>query len=65
MPTESGWVIERGDAATPDYVTVENEQVVWTKDHMKAIRLARREDAERLAELVIDHVDRIAEHQWG
>jgi len=60
---ESGWVLERGSASAPDYLTVQNEHFVWTKDHRCALRMCRREDADRLAEIVLDDVDRVAEHQ--
>ena len=62
--SESGWLIERGEASAPEYLTVQSEQFAWTRDHMKALRLCRREDADRLAEIVLNDVERIAEHIW-
>lgn len=60
---ESGWCVERGAASSPMYLHVQNGLLNWTPDHMKALRFARRADAEQITEIVED-ADRIAEHVW-
>jgi hypothetical protein len=60
---ESGWCVERGPASAPNYLHVDGGLLAWTPDHMKAMRFARRADAEQITEIV-DDADRIAEHAW-
>lgn len=66
MSTETGWVLEKGLAIQPRYATVNAGMLDWTEpgDHAKALRLARRADADALAEIMED-ADRVAEHAWG
>jgi hypothetical protein len=59
----SGWCIERGPALAPNYLHVNGGLLNWTPDHMKAMRFARRADAEQITDIVED-ADRIAEHVW-
>jgi len=61
---ETGWVLIR-DGATGglEYIGVDSGFLNWTPDNLKALRLARREDADALAEIV-DDCERIEEHQW-
>lgn len=63
--TERGWLLEKGSGSTPQYAMVDNGMLAWTKpgDHGKALRLARKEDADALAEIMED-ADRIVEHAW-
>jgi hypothetical protein len=35
----------------------------WTEDHMAALRLARRQDADSLG-AVVEDADRVEEHMW-
>ena len=58
----SGWLLEKMLEGQIWYVTV-NQVLTWTDDVNKALRLARREDADMLAE-IIDDCERIAEHEW-
>ena len=65
---ESGWVIELGRSQTcePEYWAGNG----WTKDNLRAIRFARKVDAERVAngfddDPVPEIPYRIAEHGWG
>lgn len=63
--TESGWLLER--RLTPsgqEYLTIEDGGFEWTTDNQKALRLARRADADLLSEIV-DDCERVAEHQWN
>lgn len=66
MKTETAWVLEKGQASQPRYATVSGGMLDWTEpgDHAKALRLARRQDADALAEIMED-ADRVAEHAWG
>ena len=59
--TETGWLLERGDP--PEYLAVGGGLWEWTTDASKALRLARRQDGDALAEIV-DDAWRIVEHQW-
>ena len=62
---ESGWVIENGKTGDDlRYRTMEQGSVTWTADNLKAIRFARRADAEMFAE-EDDGAWRIAEHIWS
>lgn len=67
--SEAGWLIEDADsrASKPAYLSFSGRVVEWVLDHNKAIRFARREDAEAFALMWNGTVDglRIAEHQWG
>lgn len=60
--TEYGWLIERDGHGGLRYATPRS----WTADHMKALRFARKVDAEEFA---ASHQDwstdiRITEHAW-
>ena len=68
MATETGWLIENGKDSGKGlaYRFMNNEKggiPDWTEDHNKALRFARREDAEQFA-----HHDEdawcIVEHAW-
>ena len=62
---EAGWLLERNITPEgPEYLAVDAGCFSWTTDSLKALRLARREDADALAE-IIDDCHRVAEHQWG
>ena len=60
-----GWLIERN--MTPEgqeYLWVGAPgEFGWTTDHEKALRLARKADAETICYIVEDAV-RVAEHAW-
>jgi hypothetical protein len=61
---ELGWVIEGAwsPPSTPEYWAGSS---AWTSDHMKALRFARREDAEQAAYLMCTGLNvRICEHAW-
>ena len=62
--TESAWVIEGAwsSVATPDYWCGSS---AWSSDHTKALRFARRADAEQAASLMLDGLNvRVGEHVW-
>jgi hypothetical protein len=66
--SENGWVIEKGDTHNPKYLSANHRRFYWTHDHLKAIRFARKQDAELvdshflLTERIEEH--RICEHSW-
>lgn len=59
---ETGWLLERGDP--PKYLCVDGGIFSWTDDASRALRLARREDGDALAE-IIDDAWHVVEHRWG
>ncbi len=63
--TETGWVLESGEASAPRYLTVHAGGFAWSVpgDHSAALRLAREADGLALAKYV--HADRVAEHGWA
>lgn len=68
--TEFAWVIEQGSGSDLRYYapTAPGE---WSKDHLKACRFARKEDAEAIQFRHVTHCDRpvddtrVCEHGWG
>jgi len=65
VESETGWLLERNITPEgPEYLTVDVGRFGWTTDNLKALRLARREDADALAE-IIDDCQHVREHQWG
>lgn len=71
--TELGWVIEKGDIATPEFFTVDPTPG-WSEpgQHMVALRLEREEDAEAIVSAFIIGVSglnrddvRVAQHGWA
>lgn len=61
---EVGWLVEDGGTlARPRYRTMDQTGIHWTEDHNKAIRFARRADAEMFAAGDED-AWRITEHMW-
>src|ERR1700722_7544250 len=62
-PDEVGWVLIKEDKGALWYIGVLDQILEWTSDPGKALRLSRREDADKLAELV-DDCERIEEHMW-
>ncbi|QDY99066.1 hypothetical protein FQ775_01035 [Nitratireductor mangrovi] len=64
---EAGWVLERADSDTAAplyYAPCGGHGEQWSHNHLKALRLARREDGEALAEALAIEV-RVAEHEWS
>lgn len=59
---ESGWLLEKMHEGNVHYVCADNV-LQWTDDPNKALRLARRDDAEALATIVED-CEKIASHEW-
>src|ERR1051325_6850308 len=50
----SGWLLEKGPSDNPVYLTCEQFMFSWESDLQKALRLARRKDAEALSTIVED-----------
>jgi hypothetical protein len=67
--TETGWVLEHetSEPCAPRYLsTCPLKGYVWSPDHLKALRFARREDAEAVAANVYPASrHRVAEHAWS
>lgn len=59
---ESGWLLEKMHNGNVHYIAADY-MLRWTDDPNKALRLARREDAEALTTIVED-CEKIAEHGW-
>lgn len=59
---ESGWLLEKMHNGSVHYVAADYV-LQWTDDPNKALRLARREDAEALCTIVED-CEKIASHEW-
>ncbi len=60
-----GWVIEGAwsETSRPDYWVGSSR---WSTDHAKALRFARKQDAQQAADLMLDGINvRICEHQWA
>lgn len=61
---EVGWVLEKDGTSQLLYAyCAENLMLGWTTDNLRAIRFARKADAEQLA-LIMEDADRVAEHMW-
>lgn len=63
-----GWLVESAESAACESLYYRpcpfgRMELAWTKDHEKALRLARYEDAETLAASLPVRT-RIAEHAW-
>lgn len=62
---ESGWVIElaASEPCSPQYWAGSS---LWVPEHLKAIRFARKQDAQQAADFMLDGMKiRICEHGWG
>lgn len=59
---ESAWLLEKMHGGNVQYISADYV-LQWTDDPNKALRLARREDAEALCTIVED-CEKIAEHGW-
>lgn len=66
---ESGWLVEKGCPSAPRYLMLtDGGDFGWTAegDHAAALRLARREDAEKIVSaFCIDDAERICDHEWS
>lgn len=67
---KTAWVIERADSsvAAPKYWAAGQTDAqrfsAWTSNHMQAIQFARKLDAQRVAERIINVQVRVCEHTW-
>lgn len=59
---EQGWLLEKMHEGNVHYICADYV-LQWTNDPNRALRLARREDAEALTTIVED-CEKIAEHEW-
>lgn len=62
---ETAWLIERREP-NPEYLYVVDWFAFhWTNDSSKAIRFARRQDAEQMLKMTETEVCFAVEHEWG
>lgn len=62
---ESGWVIElaASEPCSPQYWAGSS---LWVPEHLKALRFARKQDAQQAADFMLDGMKiRICEHGWS
>lgn len=71
--SQYGWVIEKGEIAAPEYLTL-RDTPGWSQpgDHLAALRFEREEDAEAFVSsfvIGVTSVDRdavrVAQHGWS
>jgi hypothetical protein len=60
---ETGWVIEQYIASELYYWTGDPKNW-WSPDNLRALRFARKTDAERMQTWHADCVGRVVEHMW-
>ncbi len=64
---ETAWLIERSQPSSPKYWTgapALSGDAAWSDDHQKAVRFARRVDAQRTAAQQMLGAVRVCEHVW-
>lgn len=59
-----GWLVEHGPAEGPVYLHMKQPGPGWTRDAFKAVRFARREDAQAALEMYGPEYGRVAEHAF-
>lgn len=59
---ESGWLLEKMHNGNVHYIAADYV-LEWTDDPNKALRLARRADAEALC-IIVEDCEKIASHEW-
>lgn len=62
---EIAWLIERREPNPEWLYVVDWFSFGWTVDSLKAIRFARRQDAEQVLKMIETEVAFAVEHQWG
>ena len=62
----TGWLVEHGPTHGPAYLRFGPRSCSpgWTMDPFKAVRFARREDAEAAKQTFIDDIGRVVEHTF-
>jgi hypothetical protein len=63
IPTQLGWVVEKGVGTETHYFCILRHQADWTADPKYALRFARQEDADAFAAIIPEEV-RVAEKIW-
>lgn len=61
---EHGWLLEQRKDGKILWLMLEHGMWDWTEDSLKALRFARRQDADAMADIISD-ADAVTEHQWG
>jgi len=62
---ETGWLIERREPNAEWLYVVDWFSFGWTVDSLKAIRFARRQDAEQVLKMIETEVAFATQHQWN
>lgn len=61
---EKAWLVEKDIGGFPNYLYCDCIGLLsWTPSNQKAMRFARKEDADSIVSIVEDS-DRVAEHMW-
>ena len=63
LELETAWLLEKKIEGRHYWIGVINGVLDWTPDANKALRLSRREDGDRLAEICED-TEGVIEHGW-
>lgn len=61
----TGWVVEHGPIFAPAYLRFAPSGPCWTLDPYKAVRFARRDDAEAAVAAFEPERGRATEHGWA
>lgn len=61
---ETGWLLERRSGNKIEWLALEHGDWVWTEDSLRALRFARKQDADAMSEIISD-TEYVTEHQWG
>lgn len=62
---ETAWLLEKNIDGRPHWIGIIDGTFRWTPDANEALRLARHEDGDRLAEIYGGGGCRITLHGWG
>lgn len=63
MTEELAWLLEKNIDGRPHWIGVIDGMLGWTPDANRALRLARREDGDALAE-VCEDAEKVTQHGW-
>jgi len=64
MEQETGWLIETADSTRAPRWWAPQADMQWTSDASKALRFARKEDAETMIEFICIDRAKATEHMW-
>ncbi len=64
VKVESGWLLEQRKDGKILWLMLELGMWDWTEDSLKALRFARKQDADAMSDIISD-AEYVTEHQWG